>query len=239
MSIRSLADFMEVSPRSVRRLACTATVTGRGDPQVDASARGADFWWPRMRTSGGHQCGLFMAKSADFLVATDTRTGLTGVRVLPPELRTRRWLVHRAGRRLRQSPRGARRPAYRSSVDFCNALTFGTHVRVGADGRRRTEHRDRGEGSRYAHRGQADLQVRPGGSGVYLDPFPKYEELRGEPPLGGTPSMRSGSPPATPRWPQASLHPEQFCSGQGIRPTQSLDLSRSGSTGSTTCGCAA
>ena len=71
MSIRSLADFMEVSPRSVRRLACTATVTGRGDPHVDASARGADFSWPKTGTSRGHQCGLFMAKSADFLVATD------------------------------------------------------------------------------------------------------------------------------------------------------------------------
>ena len=73
MSIRSLADFMEASPRSVRRLACTATVTGRGDPQVDASARGADFSWPTMRTSRGHQCGLLMAKSADFFVATDTQ----------------------------------------------------------------------------------------------------------------------------------------------------------------------
>ena len=71
MSIRSLADFMEVSPRSVRRLASTATVTGRGDPHVDASARGADFSWPKTGTSGGHQCGLFMAISADFLVATD------------------------------------------------------------------------------------------------------------------------------------------------------------------------
>src|SRR5271167_4790447 len=75
MSIRSLADFMEVSPRSVRRLDCTATVTGRGDPLVDASARGADFSWPKAGTSGGHQCGLFMAISADFLVATDTRQG--------------------------------------------------------------------------------------------------------------------------------------------------------------------
>src|SRR5271169_1969989 len=74
MSIRSLADFMEVSPRSVRRLASTATVTGRGDPHVDASARGADFWWPKTGTSGGHQCGLFMAISADFLVATDRRS---------------------------------------------------------------------------------------------------------------------------------------------------------------------
>ena len=71
MSIRSLADFMEVSPRSVRRLASTATVTGRGDPHVDASARGADFSWPKTGTSRGHQCGLFMAISADFLVATD------------------------------------------------------------------------------------------------------------------------------------------------------------------------
>ena len=76
--MRSLADFMEVSPRSVRRLDCTATVTGRGDPLVDASARGADFWWPKTGTSGGHQCGLFMAISADFLVATDTRTAYAG-----------------------------------------------------------------------------------------------------------------------------------------------------------------
>ena len=49
---------MEVSPRSVRRLDCTATVTGRGDPHVDASARGADFSWPKTGTSRGHQCGL-------------------------------------------------------------------------------------------------------------------------------------------------------------------------------------
>src|SRR5271169_4679808 len=77
MSIRSLADFMEVSPRSVRRLASTATVTGRGDPHVDASARGADFWWPKTGTSGGHQCGLFMAISADFLVATDSSPSLS------------------------------------------------------------------------------------------------------------------------------------------------------------------
>jgi hypothetical protein len=59
MSIRSLADFMEVSPRSVRRLDCTATVTGRGVPHVDASARSADFWWPPVRTSHGQNCGLF------------------------------------------------------------------------------------------------------------------------------------------------------------------------------------
>ena len=39
---------------------------------MDASARGADFSWPRTGTSGGHQCGLFMAISADFLVATDS-----------------------------------------------------------------------------------------------------------------------------------------------------------------------
>src|SRR5271155_1068308 len=87
MSIRSLADFMEVSPRSVRRLDSTATVTGRGDPHVDASARGADFSWPKTGTSGGHQCGLFMAISADFLVATDTEYG---VRRSRPERRTQR-----------------------------------------------------------------------------------------------------------------------------------------------------
>src|SRR5271163_2173378 len=84
MSIRSLADFMEVSPRSVRRLASTATVTGRGDPLVDASARGADFSWPKAGTSGGHQCGLFMAISADFLVATDTQSGIQDFKVLTP-----------------------------------------------------------------------------------------------------------------------------------------------------------
>ena len=72
MSIRSLADFMEESLRSERRLASTATVTGRRGPQVDASAKGADIWWPELRTSHGHRCGLFMAKSADFLVATDS-----------------------------------------------------------------------------------------------------------------------------------------------------------------------
>ncbi len=44
-----------------------ATVT-----QVDASVRGADFWWPKLRTFGGHQCGPLMAISADFLVAMDT-----------------------------------------------------------------------------------------------------------------------------------------------------------------------
>ena len=82
MSIRSLTDFMEVSLRSVRRLASTATVTGRGDPQVDASVRGADFSWPKTGTSGGHQCGLFMAISADFLVATDD--GSPGCRHLKP-----------------------------------------------------------------------------------------------------------------------------------------------------------
>src|SRR5271166_664385 len=70
MSMRSLADFMEASPRSVRRLACTATVTGRGDPHVDASARGADFSWPKTGTSRGHQCGLLMA--------TDNLHGLAG-----------------------------------------------------------------------------------------------------------------------------------------------------------------
>src|ERR1039458_6243994 len=71
MSIRSLTDFMEVSLRSARRLASTATVTGRRGPQVDASVRGADFWWPKLRTFGGHQCGPLMAISADFFVAMD------------------------------------------------------------------------------------------------------------------------------------------------------------------------
>src|ERR1022692_448520 len=72
MSIRSLTDFIEVSLRSARRLARTATVTGRRNPQVDASVRGADFWWPKLRTFGGHRCGPLMAISADFFVATDT-----------------------------------------------------------------------------------------------------------------------------------------------------------------------
>jgi hypothetical protein len=63
MSIRSLTDFMEVSLRSVRRLARTATVTGRRGRQVDVSARAADFWWPTVRP--------LMAISADFLVAMD------------------------------------------------------------------------------------------------------------------------------------------------------------------------
>jgi hypothetical protein len=75
MSIRSLTDFIEVSLRSVRRLANTATVTGRRDPQVDASVRGADFSWPKMRTFGGHECGPLMAISADLLVAMDTSPG--------------------------------------------------------------------------------------------------------------------------------------------------------------------
>ena len=63
---------MELSLRSERRLASTATVTGRRDPQVDASVRGADFSWPKTRTFGGHECGPLLAISADFLVATDT-----------------------------------------------------------------------------------------------------------------------------------------------------------------------
>jgi hypothetical protein len=33
--------------------------------------RGADFWWPKLRTFGGHQCGPLMAISADFFVAMD------------------------------------------------------------------------------------------------------------------------------------------------------------------------
>jgi hypothetical protein len=40
MSMRSLTGFIEASPRSVRRLASTATVTGRGNPQVDGSVGG-------------------------------------------------------------------------------------------------------------------------------------------------------------------------------------------------------
>src|ERR1022692_5177268 len=75
MSIRSLTDFMEVSLRSARRLGCTATVTGRRGPQVDASVRGADFSWPKLRTFGGHQCGPLMAISADFFVAMDSVKG--------------------------------------------------------------------------------------------------------------------------------------------------------------------
>ena len=50
MSMRSLTGFIEVSPRSVRRLASTVTVTGRGNPQVDGSVRGGYFWWPPVGT---------------------------------------------------------------------------------------------------------------------------------------------------------------------------------------------
>ncbi len=53
----SLTDFIEVSPWSVRLLANTATVTGRGTPQVDTSVRGGDFSWP--------QVGTFVATSGD------------------------------------------------------------------------------------------------------------------------------------------------------------------------------
>lgn len=71
-----LADLMEVSPLSVRLLACTDTVTGRGDTQVDASARGGDYRRPRPGTSGGHQWGLLMATTGDFLVAMDSCRGV-------------------------------------------------------------------------------------------------------------------------------------------------------------------
>jgi hypothetical protein len=43
MSMCSLTDFMEVSPWSARMSACTATVTGQGTSQVDASVSGGDF----------------------------------------------------------------------------------------------------------------------------------------------------------------------------------------------------
>src|SRR5271165_3014720 len=112
MSMRSLADFMEASPRSVRRLACTATVTGRGDPHVDASARGADFSWPKTGTSGGHQCGLLMAKSADFLVATDTLPSAPTAATRLPSFRKSpgRREVHRPGRGSRPRDGASLRP---------------------------------------------------------------------------------------------------------------------------------
>jgi hypothetical protein len=51
MSMRSLTDFIEASPRPVWRLASTATVTGRGTSQVDSSVRGGYFSWPPAGTS--------------------------------------------------------------------------------------------------------------------------------------------------------------------------------------------
>jgi hypothetical protein len=55
----------------VRRLVSTATVTGPGASLVDASVRGGDFSWPKTGTSRGHQRGHQLAKTGDFLMATD------------------------------------------------------------------------------------------------------------------------------------------------------------------------
>jgi hypothetical protein len=54
----------------------TATVTGRRITRVDTSVRGADFSWPPVRTSRGHQRGPHLAIRADFFMATDTRCDL-------------------------------------------------------------------------------------------------------------------------------------------------------------------
>jgi hypothetical protein len=44
-------------------------------------AKTADFWWPKLRTFGGHKCGPLMAISADFSVAMD-RGATRGVGLL-------------------------------------------------------------------------------------------------------------------------------------------------------------
>jgi hypothetical protein len=53
----SFTDFMEMSLGPERMLAATATVTGQGTSQVDASVRGGDFSWPK--------AGTFVATSGD------------------------------------------------------------------------------------------------------------------------------------------------------------------------------
>ena len=68
MSIRSLADFMEVSPGSVRQLDRTATVTGRVDPSCGCFSEGCGLLVAKKR-------GRLVAVSADFLVATDNALG--------------------------------------------------------------------------------------------------------------------------------------------------------------------
>src|SRR5205823_4100159 len=73
MSIRSLTDFIELSPGRCGGGLGTATVTGRGTLEVDASVRGGDFHWPTARTFRGHQRGPHLATSGDFFMATDNR----------------------------------------------------------------------------------------------------------------------------------------------------------------------
>ena len=69
--MRSLAVIIEQSLGRWSVLADTATVTGRGTLDVDASARNGDFRWPPAGTSRGHQRGPQLATSGDFLMATD------------------------------------------------------------------------------------------------------------------------------------------------------------------------
>src|SRR3954447_21680748 len=78
MSMRSLAVIIEQSLGRCSVLADTATVTGRGTLDVDASARNGDFRWPPAETSRGHQRGPQLATSGDFLMATDTRSAKRG-----------------------------------------------------------------------------------------------------------------------------------------------------------------
>ncbi|HVA09965.1 MAG TPA: hypothetical protein VNG12_24835, partial [Acidimicrobiales bacterium] len=52
-------------------LVSTATVTGLGASLVDASVGGEDFSWPKTGTLGGHQRGHQLARTGDFLMATD------------------------------------------------------------------------------------------------------------------------------------------------------------------------
>ena len=73
MSMCSLTDFIEMSLGRCGGLVSTATVTGQGASLVDASVRGGDFSWPKAGTSRGHQRGPQLAKTGDFLMATDTR----------------------------------------------------------------------------------------------------------------------------------------------------------------------
>jgi hypothetical protein len=70
----SLTDFIELSLGRCGGLVSTATVTGQGASLVDASVRGGDFSWPKTGTFGGHQRGHQLAKTGDFLMATDKRT---------------------------------------------------------------------------------------------------------------------------------------------------------------------
>src|SRR3954447_4738445 len=71
MSMRCLTVIIEQSLGRCSVLADTATVTGRGTLDVDASATNGDFRWPPAGTSRGHQRGPQLATSGDFLMATD------------------------------------------------------------------------------------------------------------------------------------------------------------------------